>query len=95
MHTPQALIGEAAFLAGAGTRILRVYRRAAHCSRNRTHTEKKRDWIDANRFISSRSGDNDLAAPCGQRFLSVGIAATFLEPLFLRLFLLSYHVIHP
>src|ERR1700677_1981967 len=45
-----------------GKRVLRVYRRSCHCSCNRTHTEKKRDRIDANRFISSGSGDDDLAA---------------------------------
>src|SRR5712664_188629 len=45
-----------------GKRVLRIYRRAGHCSRNRTHAEKKRDGIDANRFISSGSDDNKLAA---------------------------------
>ncbi len=45
-----------------GKRVLRVYRRAGHCSCNRTHTEKKRDRIDANRFITSGAGDNKLAA---------------------------------
>src|SRR6266487_3588413 len=45
-----------------GKRVLRVYRRSSHGSRNRTHTEKKRDRIDANRFVSSRSSDNKLAA---------------------------------
>ncbi len=73
MHTPQALIGEASFLAGAEKGSLRVYRRAGHCSRNRTHTEKKRDRIDANRFISCSSGDDELAAPCSQRLLALGM----------------------
>src|SRR5947209_3641871 len=45
-----------------GKRVLRIYGRSGHGSRNRTHTEKERDRIDANRFISSGSGDNELAA---------------------------------
>ena len=49
------------FPAGAGKRVLRIYRRASHCSCNRTHAEKKRDRIDANRFISSGARDNELA----------------------------------
>ena len=95
MHTPQALIGEASFLAGADKRSFRVYRRAGHCSRNRTHTEKRRDRIDANRFISCSSGDDELAAPCGQRLLALGMLQRSRSHLFLLLFLLSHHVIHP
>src|SRR2546428_3020900 len=45
-----------------GKRVLGIYRRAGHRSRKRTHTEKERDRIEANRFISSGSGDNKLAA---------------------------------
>src|SRR6266699_2855680 len=45
-----------------GKRVLGIYRRSGHRSRNRTHTEKERDRIDANRFICSGSGDNKLAA---------------------------------
>ena len=44
-----------------GKRVLRIYGRPGHCSGNRTRTEKKRDRLDANRFVSSRSGDNNLA----------------------------------
>jgi hypothetical protein len=45
-----------------GKRVLCIYRRSGHGPCNRTHTEKKRDRIDANRFISSRSSDNELTA---------------------------------
>src|SRR6266446_975844 len=45
-----------------GKRVLRVYRRAGHGSRNRTHTEKKRNGVYLDWFISSGSGDNELAA---------------------------------
>src|SRR5713101_109792 len=61
------------FVAGAGKRlpaprtqrarqagVLGIYRRAGHRSRQRTHTEYERDRSDANRFISSGSGDNKL-----------------------------------
>ncbi|PYJ79738.1 MAG: hypothetical protein DME22_25045, partial [Verrucomicrobia bacterium] len=44
-----------------GKRVLRIYRRPGHCSCNRTRTEKERDRIDADRFISSYSSDNKLA----------------------------------
>src|SRR6266404_4143391 len=51
------------FLQGAeGKRVLCIYRRSSHGPCNRTHTEKKRDRIDANRFVSARSGDNELTA---------------------------------
>src|SRR5260370_10027872 len=45
-----------------GKRVLCIYRRSGHGPCNRTHTEKKRDRIDATRFISSRPGDHELTA---------------------------------
>src|ERR1700724_2881049 len=45
-----------------GKRVLRIYRRSGHCSRNRAHTKKKWHRVDLDRLISSRSGDNKLAA---------------------------------
>jgi hypothetical protein len=51
------------FLQGAKEkRVLGIDRRSGHCSRNRAHTKKKWDRIDADRFISSGAGDNKLPA---------------------------------
>ncbi len=44
-----------------GKGVLRIYRRAGHGSCNRTHAKKEWNRIDANRFLSSGSGDNELA----------------------------------
>ena len=44
-----------------GKRVLRIYRRAGHCSRNRTHAKKEWNRIYLDWFITSRFGDNDLA----------------------------------
>src|SRR6266550_3374547 len=41
-----------------GKRVLRIYRGSGHCPRDRTHTEKKWNRVNANRLISSGSGDN-------------------------------------
>src|SRR5258706_7882201 len=45
-----------------GKRVLRIDRRSGHCSRNRTRAKKEKDGVNANRFTSSGSGDNELAA---------------------------------
>src|SRR5438552_12656336 len=45
-----------------GERVLRIYRRSGHRSRNRTRAKKKCHRIDLDWFISSGSGDNELAA---------------------------------
>jgi hypothetical protein len=45
-----------------GKRVLRIYRGTGHCSRNRTHAKKERNRIYLDWFISSGSGDNELAA---------------------------------
>src|SRR5437667_464765 len=50
------------FQGAEGKRVLGIDRRSGHCSSNRTRAKKERDRIDANRFISSDSGDDELAA---------------------------------
>ncbi|SRR6266567_1273762 len=45
-----------------GKRVLRIYRRAGHCSRNRTHTKKEWNRIYLDWFISPSAGYNELAA---------------------------------
>src|SRR5437899_5227965 len=45
-----------------GERVLRIYRRSGHRSCNRTRAKKKWHRIDLDWFISSDSGDNELAA---------------------------------
>src|SRR5713101_8048333 len=45
-----------------GKRVLGIYRRSGHRSRNRTHTEKKRDRIDANVVMAQRIA---LSSPLG------------------------------
>ena len=67
------------FVAGAGKRVLRIDRGAGHCSRNRTHTEKEWDRSDADRFIPSRSGGNEMVAWSK----STWGASQFLESLYL------------
>src|SRR3989442_9951282 len=45
-----------------GKRVLRIYRRSGHRTCNRTRAKKKWHRIDLDWFISSDSGDNELAA---------------------------------
>src|SRR6266850_1459372 len=45
-----------------GKRVLRIDRRSGHGSRNRPHAKKKRHRVHLDWFISSGSGDNELAA---------------------------------
>ena len=72
-----------------GKRVLRIYRRAGHYSCNRTRAEKQRNRIYLDWFISSGSGDNELAPKAfgagrvEQVIREAPFCASFLEPLWL------------